>query len=263
MGDTKLLFFDLDGTLWDFANRIPESTKKALSLAKERGHKIFINSGRSRGHISDETLRSLGFDGAVSGAGTVIEYQGEIIFSRFMSVEEVDTAIDTARSFGLRPIIEGFTYLFADPAEWEDDPYYNKIKRDIGDRFLSIADNRGKWEKVCKFSCDSTGGDMESAIEALKPGFSAMIHNEVVAEFVPKGFDKGRGITFLCDYLGVDIKDTFAFGDSNNDREMLERAGTGIAMGNGFENIKELSDYVTDHMHEDGIYNAMKYFSLI
>ena len=40
-----VLFFDIDGTLWDYKNYIPESTKKAIKLAQQNGHKCFINTG--------------------------------------------------------------------------------------------------------------------------------------------------------------------------------------------------------------------------
>ena len=90
-----------------------------------------------------------------------------------------------------------------------------------------------------------------------------MIHGDIVIEMVPKGYSKATGIIYLCDKLGINIEDTFAFGDSANDIEMLKCVGCGIAMGNGTDDAKNVADYVTDSLHDDGIYNACKHFGLI
>ncbi|HCR99923.1 MAG TPA: hydrolase, partial [Lachnospiraceae bacterium] len=63
--------------------------------------------------------------------------------------------------------------------------------------------------------------------------------------------------------LGADIEDTYAFGDSMNDREMLLKAGTAIVMDSGSDNAKVLADYVTAGQEEDGIWHACKHFGLI
>jgi hydroxymethylpyrimidine pyrophosphatase-like HAD family hydrolase len=74
---------------------------------------------------------------------------------------------------------------------------------------------------------------------------------------------KATGIMHLIDYLGIDKKDTFAFGDGHNDKEMIEFCEVGVAMGNAIEKVKNASNYITDDIDNDGIYNAMKYFKLI
>ncbi len=79
MGDRKIVFFDIDNTLWDYSLVIPESTRKAISELRRNGHLAFINSGRSRGYIRDENLFSLGFDGVVSSCGEMIECTPECL----------------------------------------------------------------------------------------------------------------------------------------------------------------------------------------
>ena len=76
MGRRKILFFDIDGTLWTMDGHIPESTREAIRKVRENGHLVFINSGRTRGYIRDPKLFSLGLDGIVSGCGTMIECAG-------------------------------------------------------------------------------------------------------------------------------------------------------------------------------------------
>ena len=67
----------------------------------------------------------------------------------------------------------------------------------------------------------------------------------------------------LCKYYNIDIKDTVAFGDSMNDREIIEASGFGIAMGNAIEELKKYADYVTDDIADNGVYNALEKFGYI
>ena len=54
-----------------------------------------------------------------------------------------------------------------------------------------------------------------------------------------------------------------AFGDGGNDKTMLEYVGLGIAMGNAVEDVKEIADYITDSVSEDGIYTALVHYGFI
>ena len=54
-----------------------------------------------------------------------------------------------------------------------------------------------------------------------------------------------------------------AFGDGENDLNILKAVQLGIAMGNGEEQVKQIADYVTSDINEDGIYNACKHYKLI
>ena len=84
-----------------------------------------------------------------------------------------------------------------------------------------------------------------------------------MVEGVPKGYSKATVIQAVCEKLGIDREDTYAFGDSVNDLDMLKYAAYGIAMGNGTPEAKAAADYVTDDLLEDGIYNACAHFALI
>ena len=80
MAVRKALFFDIDGTLWDWNNKIPESTVQALYRLRKNGHLTFLCSGRSRAYIQNPRLFEIGFDGVVSGCGTMIEYGDKTVF---------------------------------------------------------------------------------------------------------------------------------------------------------------------------------------
>ena len=61
----------------------------------------------------------------------------------------------------------------------------------------------------------------------------------------------------------TDIQDTYAFGDSMNDFEMIEAAGCGVVMGGGADVVKEKADFVTKELREDGIYYACRELGLL
>jgi len=255
----------MDGTLWDYRNFIPESTVKAIKLAQKKGHKAFINTGRSRSFIREKNLLDIGFDGIVSGCGTMIEYENEVVSSRFFPVEEIDRILEVTKRYDFKLIIEGTKCLYADAKEFygdeRDDYYIKKIAREMGDDLRPLADVRTG--QVQKFSCATRGCDRAGCMKELGDSYDFIEHNENVMEVVPKGYSKGTAIRKVCDLLGYDIKDTFAFGDSINDREMLITAGVGVVMGSGTDEAKQYADYVTTGLLEDGIMNAMKHYGLV
>ena len=67
----------------------------------------------------------------------------------------------------------------------------------------------------------------------------------------------------IIEYYGINISETMAFGDGGNDITMIEHAAIGVAMGNANEGVKEVADYITDDVDNNGIYNALKHFSII
>lgn len=82
-------------------------------------------------------------------------------------------------------------------------------------------------------------------------------------DIISKDGGKDHGIRKILEVHGFTREESIAFGDSDNDLEMLEFAGIGVAMGNAAESVKEVADYVTSHIDEDGIWNACKHFELI
>lgn len=67
----------------------------------------------------------------------------------------------------------------------------------------------------------------------------------------------------MADYLGLNIDETMAFGDGGNDISIIKKAGIGVAMGNAGDNLKEVADYITTSVDEDGVKNALVHFGVI
>ena len=71
---------------------------------------------------------------------------------------------------------------------------------------------------------------------------------------------KGKAILALCEHWGIDIRDVRAVGDQDNDIEMIKTAGIGVAMGNATQGLKDVADFITKTVDDDGIVYAVEKF---
>ncbi|MBR0385660.1 MAG: HAD-IIB family hydrolase, partial [Erysipelotrichaceae bacterium] len=74
---------------------------------------------------------------------------------------------------------------------------------------------------------------------------------------------KASGISHVLEHYGITSEEMMAFGDANNDLEMLQMAGIGVCMGDGEEEVRNIADYITETTENDGIYQALKYYCII
>lgn len=263
VSNSKLIFFDIDGTLWDDKMQIPDSTRETIRLLKEHGHKTFICSGRARSNICSKELLSMGFDGIVAACGNHIEMDGIILYEKILSKELVKKSIELLKECHLPVVLEGPEYHWIDPVGFEDDPFILYLFKEMGEKALPLL-GYSEDIRINKFSGDVfEDTDYERVKSELNEDFSFLEHEGNVVEFVPKGSSKATGIEWLCRHFGIDRTDTYAIGDSVNDLDMLEYVGHGIAMGNATEQVKNIAEYVTTDIKEDGIYHAMQHYGLI
>lgn len=272
----KYLFFDIDGTLLSHEEGISQSTIKALELAKENGHKIYICTGRSYAEIP-ERLKDFGFDGIIAAAGGYVEVGDEVILNNVMSDEAADNLMYFLSTLNIPFILEGTEEIYSNSGLRKDFSDKLKVAEELmlesqyehaayhygipGPKSLEeYFENRTPISKLTVYA-----ENKDQLIEMKKhidKDFD-LINYGVNGEIIAKGVNKYTGIEEVLKCCKANQEDTFAFGDSLNDYDMIHSANIGVAMGNASDPVKEVSDYITTNVEDDGIYNALKHFDLI
>ena len=254
----KAIFFDIDGTLYDreHSEEVPASTRLALKMLRENGHRIFICTGRVNCAV-EQSLRGMHFDGMILGCGTQIVYHGRELYYHRMDAEIVFQLMKLVNSEGGLAILEGKDALYCNPPAPDSQlyDYYQKRLKQLHDLLKPISGQ--SWE-ISKMTVRFPKEAAKKRPRLLRQASAwvTVIDSGKSVEFIPKGFSKATGIAYILEKLGINREDTVAFGDSMNDYEMLSFVGHGIAMGNSSEEILALCGDHTESVYEDGIYKA-------
>lgn len=270
--ERKIIFIDVDGTLVGFKDGgeyIPESAVAAIHQARANGHRVYLCTGRSKGELYDYIME-IGFDGVVGAAGGFVETDEKMIFHKTLSVETVEELMAFFRAHQIQYYLESNAGLFCEKASMKEfaRKFFPGLPEDTG-FFGAMKDvSQAPLDDVNKVTFMSTTLTYEQIAEHFGEDYSLVKVSygpglENSGEIAIKGINKATSIGLLLEYLHADQADTYAFGDSMNDREMMQCVATAIAMGNARDGLKEIADYVTDDLGQDGIYNAMKHFGLI
>lgn len=265
MKDQKILFFDIDGTLLTAPPfSVPESTKLALKKAREQGHLLFVNSGRTLGMISP-LIRELDFDGYVCGCGSQIYMHDQLLFSSTVPHELCRKTIAVLRECRVAAFFEqpsGILYDGDSPVSCMDVEHLkDRVKAVDLCGFPRRQAESFTFDKFLAFLQEDT---LEEKFRAFcEEHFRYFDHGRRIWEVTQKSCSKATGMEFLLKKLGIPRENSYAFGDSTNDLPMLEYAGHSIAMGNSMEEILPCCSYQTTDVDQDGIYNAMLHFGLI
>ncbi len=275
----KIIFIDVDGTLLDYENKLPASADKAIKLARQNGHKVYICTGRSKAEVYSY-LWDIGLDGMIGGNGSYVEDHDHVVMHQVMTKEQGKHIVDWLKSRNLEFYLESNNGLFAsENFETRGEPviqeYSRRKGKDNSDK-LTVKDvfpemiyggelYRDDLNKV-SFILESYQDHLDSIEEFpdLKPGtWGGKGEVALFGDLGVKDITKANAIDHLLQYLGASIEDTIAFGDAKIDIPMLEYCKIGVAMGSGGDEIKAMADYVTDDVDQDGLYNAFVHFGLI
>lgn len=266
----KIIFLDIDGTLTEpGSNDPPESAIWAIKEARAQGHLVFLCTGRNYNMLLP--LLKYEFDGIVASSGGYIECQKEVIYDCPMTEQQKQTAMCVLKDNGVYRTVEcmdgsytdeGFKeFLRANAAEGSNSELL-RWREQIEKSLNILPMNEYKGQPVYKIVFMSRSKEqLAQPQKLLASDFEFCIQDEnkhgfINGEVVNRQFDKGKAIERVCNYLNIPLCDSFAIGDSMNDKEMLEAAGISICMQNGSENLKKLADDICPSVQENGIYNA-------
>lgn len=258
--DKRIFFFDIDKTLYDPEIRdFPESTKEALRKLTANGHQIYIATSRSESEMENvmEVIKPYDFTGFITCGGALTRVRGEIVDAVYMEPKDVRTVVEYCEEAGVDLRWQGLDELYfcGEPSKFAVDTLmelFNKVppvKQWSGEpvlRFLAYVTPRQRDE-------------LQSRLKAVE----LVQLSETVVDIMHEGIHKGSAMLNQAAREGFTREQIVAFGDGDNDTEMIAAAGTGIAMGNARNMPKEAADYVTTDIGENGIHNACAHFGWI
>lgn len=237
-------FIDIDGTLYTDGT-VCAKNKEAIRNCISKGHLVFINTARSMSIIPDE-VSAVDFSGYVSALGCYIVLGKEIIFETVIPLPEVAEIFDYFNNSGRLIHLEGNRLFFSNIDENSDKITTVKNGKELLEKYPG--------EKIGKIYVPGTLNKEEN--EWLGTKYNLYCHPNY-AEFCVKGNSKATGIAKVMDYLGLDIKNSVAIGDSINDIEMMEAAGIAAAMGNSADQVLKCADIITCDARDGGVAQAI------
>ena len=261
MNQIRLIAMDLDGTMLNPKSEVSEETRKALTLAREKGIITAACSGRYCENVSILFLDS-GLSGPVigsNGAQMMDRPLGSLVRRHHISADSARQIRDTLDDMGTDYFIfaEGRVVSSREGAHHHSEISMgskivsrSSIRFTHGPEAVDEAIGRG----IFKFYICNNGEleDTRTVLQAI-PGAVVTRSTPWNLEMMAEGVDKGTGLSELCGYLGIPLSETMAFGDQENDLPMLEIAGMGVAMGNAEPMVLEKTVYHTLSNAEDGV----------
>ena len=249
----KLFVFDIDGTILDHKNNeIPESTCKTLRHLRDEGHIVGVATGRNLSQL-EKAIDPNEFDFCILCNGGYLQINGEKVSDNQFSQEQKNKLCDLLDDYGYEYGITTYHHLYA-----KNPDYYGVVK--IIEDFKVITPEQKDdlrdlelyqftiYEKEISNSC----------ISKIEEEFQLYALGDFAYDVVIPSNNKGNMIKDVAEMYQIDMKNTIAFGDGDNDAMLLKEAGVGVAMGNGTDNAKSSSDFVTTESYNNGIYNAVR-----
>lgn len=266
----SLLSFDLDGTLLNSANEISESTLRKVHEVMGKGVHATISSGRIP-TMQQVFISLLGFNGpyiACNGAIILNSTDNSVLFSQPIASDVLRRLCAYAADIRLHVCLQTMSTMFYT----KNNPRlylleeYDRVAVKYGSPRVPVQfldDDYGNFDgrptyKVLIYTPEKEKYNQLTAYLDQEPELAYSFSGPNLFEVCPRGIDKGMGLQRVAEFYNIPLSEVCAFGDYDNDIRIFEKAGTGIAMGNGSDNLKAVAEFVTDTNDNDGISKAIE-----
>lgn len=255
----KAVFFDVDGTLVSHKSKsVPESAKKAIYQLREKGIKVLLATGRHIKELKHLPTQGMEFDGYILLNGQLgLDKDKKVIFSHSFCREDVE---------GLLRIFNGSEYAFV--LVNEEGHYMNFVDdmtrialKSVSTAIPPVREYQG--EALYQATAFILPDQDEEFSKILPKGCKLARWGSHGADIIAADGGKSIGMKFFEEYFGITREEIMAFGDAQNDIDMIEYAGVGIAMGNAEDCLKQIADDVTSDVDDNGVWNALEKYGLI
>lgn len=254
----KAAFFDVDGTLLSHRTRsVPQSARDAIDALKARGIHCVVATGRQLPEMEKLPVKDIPFDGYIT-------MNGQLILDCSKQVIKATPIEGQLKDILLRMFEERkYPVLLVE----RDRMYLNFVndhviaaQADISSPIPAVDTYSGREiYQVCIYLTEAQTG----CLEPLEPLCHINRWHWGGVDIVTRGNNKSVGIRDYLESRNLLPEEAIAFGDGDNDVEMLRFAGIGVAMENGSPLAKAAADYVTADIDQDGIMLALRHFGLL
>ena len=257
----KAIFFDIDGTL--VSKQTPYLTNellKCFSQLKDQGILLFISTGRHMLEIEQlGILKQYQFDGYITMNGGYCIVGDQLVHQAAICKEDA------------RHIHEYLTKYHHSSLYVEKDAMYcNFVDSHMIHAFDDIHTPLPQIKAIDDIDhhtyylfCPFVVSEDMKKLMSVTQHCTCTQWNEYGYDIIPEDCSKSVGIQKVLEYLNIDIHETMAFGDGMNDIEMLSLVEIGVAMKNAKQEVKAVSDYITDDVDHFGIIKALEHFKII
>lgn len=252
-------FFDIDGTLLpETEPRVPQSTKEAILRLKEQGILVFAATGRHLLEINDLPLGDIPFDGYVLLNGQLcLDGSHQVLYDNEMKGSDKEKMLQIFWRKDLPVMIIEKDRMYINTVN----ETVEKAQFEIHTPVPEVKEYEG--EKIYQFVVYAANGDVLGSLEEKLPHCKMTYWNPNAVDVIARDGGKMNGIRQMLRYYHLTSEEIIAFGDGENDRDMLSYAGIGVAMGNAGHSLKQIADYVTGSADKDGIRDALRHFGLL
>lgn len=254
----KAAFFDVDGTLLSHRTKqVSQSTRTALDKLKAAGVRCVVATGRQLGEMEKLPVADIAFDGYLT-------LNGQLLLDGNKQVLHGTPVIGASKEYLLKLFREKTIPILLVEQDRMCLNFVNDLVIQVQNAISSEVPPLGEYEggeiyQVCAYLSDAD----QHLLDPIADACEITRWNLGGVDIIAKGGGKVSGIRHYLEANGIRQEETIAFGDGDNDIEMLKFAGTGVAMGNAWDAVKEAADYITAGVDEDGIELALRHFGLI
>ncbi|MBS4192762.1 Cof-type HAD-IIB family hydrolase [Bacillus sp. FJAT-49705] len=256
--DYKIVFLDVDGTITHHEDgSISNNTKEAIKVLKNKGIRVVAATGRPLSMCNE--IRELGIDTFITANGAYVKHNQEILHKVPMDKNIIQEVFEFAltENHGLSFFTEEFSMNGV-----QDTEILKALKKT-----LSLNDypaiNQHIYNQDVYLMCLYANDEIAKKYTQKFPHLTFKRWHPFVLNVLQEEISKSLAIMKVLQYFDIDKLEAIAFGDGDNDIDMLELVGLGVAMGNGTEQLKKVADFVTKKSSEDGIEFALKQYGII
>ena len=250
MDEIRIVFFDIDGTLIDMERKeISAKTLEALRRLKERNVILCLATGR--GPLTLPHFDGVEFDAFLTFNGSYCFNRTQTIFSHPLLAEDVKTIVQNAALIHRPVSIATKDRMLANGKDADLIEYYAFAKREVqvSDEFEEALKG-----EVYQVMLGCRKAERPLLLQGTRHAKIAAWWDRAV-DIIPASGGKGVGIQQILSHYHLEPSSALAFGDGDNDIEMLQAVGHGVAMGNASERLKALASDICGPVAQDGVYH--------